>query len=104
MSGETARKSAGQTAPSLRREAMPAVAAVIALFGYLAGLPVFDFVSEPLAPVSYAGSLVEVWMAAGVCVLLVLMRRHAGRIAETARVHIDEPSPTDPPQNGAVQL
>ncbi|WCD95181.1 APC family permease [Streptomyces sp. HUAS 31] len=69
-----------------------------------AGLPVFDFVSELSAPVSYAGSVVGVWMAIGVVVLLVLMRRHPGRIAETARVHLDDvPSPTGLPQNGAVQ-
>lgn len=67
-----------------------------------AGLPVFDFVSELTAPVSYAGSVVGVWMAAGVVVLVVLIRRHPGRIAETARVHLDEqPSPA-PPQNGAT--
>ncbi len=68
-----------------------------------AGLPVFDFVSELTAPVSYAGPVVGVWMAAGVVVLAVLMRRHPGRIAETARVHLDDPSPTGLPQNGAVQ-
>lgn len=67
-----------------------------------AGLPVFDFVSELTAPVSYAGSVVGVWMAAGAMVLVVLIRRHPGRIAETARVHLDEtPSPA-PPQNGAT--
>ncbi|XUL92663.1 hypothetical protein ACQ86D_43835 [Streptomyces galilaeus] len=68
-----------------------------------AGLPVFDFVSELTAPVSYAGPVVGVWMAAGVVVLLVLLRRHPGRIAETARVHLEEPAPSGPPQNGAVQ-
>ncbi|MFF1630038.1 amino acid permease, partial [Streptomyces sp. NPDC058272] len=68
-----------------------------------AGLPVFDFVSELTAPVSYAGPIVGVWMTAGVVVLLVLLRRHPGRIAETARVHLDETSPTDLRQSGAVQ-
>ncbi|NEB00975.1 APC family permease [Streptomyces sp. SID13726] len=63
-----------------------------------AGLPVFDFVTELTAPVSYAGPIVGVWMAAGAVVLVVLLRRHPERIAETARVHLDEPSP-----NGAVQ-
>ncbi|MER7934610.1 MULTISPECIES: APC family permease [unclassified Streptomyces] len=55
-----------------------------------AGLPVFDFVTELTAPVSYAGPVVGVWMAAGVIVLLVLIRRHPERIAETARVHLEE--------------
>ncbi|MGW3122898.1 APC family permease [Streptomyces sp. NPDC001107] len=68
-----------------------------------AGLPVFDFVTELTAPVSYAGPIVAVWMAAGVVVLLVLMRRHPERISETARVHLDDPSPTDPAQNGAAR-
>ena len=68
-----------------------------------AGIPAFDFVTELTAPVSYAGPVVGVWMAAGVVVLLVLLRRHPERIAETARVHLDEPSSTGHPQNGAVQ-
>jgi amino acid transporter len=68
-----------------------------------AGLPVFDFVSPLSAPVSYAGAVVGVWMAAGIMVLFVLLRRHPGRIAETARVHLDESSAPDPRTNGAVQ-
>lgn len=68
-----------------------------------AGLPVFDFVTALTAPVSYAGPVVGVWMAAGVTVLLVLVRRHPGRIAETARVHLDESPTSDLRPNGAVQ-
>ncbi|WP_369240418.1 APC family permease [Streptomyces sp. R21] len=68
-----------------------------------AGLPVFEFVSELTPPVSYAGPVVGIWMAAGVVVLIVLLRRHPGRIAETARVHLDETSSTDLRQSGAVQ-
>ncbi|MFJ8531773.1 APC family permease [Streptomyces sp. NPDC093591] len=79
------------------------IAAFVPALLTAAGLPVFDFVSELTAPVSYAGSVVGVWMAAGVVVLVVLIRRHPGRIAETARVHLDDPSPTGLPQNGAVQ-
>lgn len=67
-----------------------------------AGLPVFDFVSELTAPVSYAGPVVGVWMMTGVVVLIVLSR-HPGRIAETARVHLDETSSPDPRQSGATQ-
>ncbi|MFF5147088.1 APC family permease [Streptomyces sp. NPDC013157] len=67
-----------------------------------AGLPVFDFVTELTAPVSYAGPVVGVWMALGVVVLLVLIRRHPERIAETARVHLEEDTPgTVAAQNGA---
>ncbi|MFJ8199570.1 APC family permease [Streptomyces sp. NPDC096152] len=70
-----------------------------------AGLPVFDFVSELTAPVSYAGPVVGVWMAAGLAVLVVLMRRHPERVAETARVHLDDSPSTRHRQNenGAVQ-
>ncbi|OIJ68621.1 APC family permease [Streptomyces mangrovisoli] len=68
-----------------------------------AGLPAFDFVTGLTAPVSYAGPVVGAWMAAGVVVLLVLLRRHPDRIAETARVHLDEPAPSPARQNGAVQ-
>ncbi|MEU3339764.1 APC family permease [Streptomyces sp. NPDC006668] len=68
-----------------------------------AGLPVFDFVTELTAPVSYAGPIVGVWMAAGLVVLAVLLRQHPERIAETARVHLDEPALTGTSQNGAAQ-
>jgi amino acid transporter len=68
-----------------------------------AGLPVFDFVSELTAPVSYAGPVVGAWMIAGAMVLIFLLRRHPGRIAETARVHFDETPTPAPRQSGAVQ-
>ncbi|MCX5244140.1 APC family permease [Streptomyces sp. NBC_00201] len=79
------------------------IAAFVPALLTAAGLPVFGFVTELTAPVSYAGPIVGVWMAAGVVVLLVLMRRHPGRIAETARVHLDDPSPTGLSQNGAAR-
>jgi amino acid transporter len=68
-----------------------------------AGLPVFDFVTELTPPVSYAGPVVGVWMSAGVVILIILLRRHPGRIAETARVHLDETLTPAPRQSGAVQ-
>ncbi|MFJ8552252.1 APC family permease [Streptomyces sp. NPDC093676] len=79
------------------------IAAFVPALLTAAGLPVFDFVTTLSAPVSYAGPIVGVWMAAGVVVLLVLLRRRPGRIAETARVHLDESSAPDPRPNGAVQ-
>ncbi|MER5601873.1 APC family permease [Streptomyces sp. NPDC002265] len=79
------------------------VAAFVPALLTAAGLPVFDFVTELTAPVSYAGPVVGGWMAAGVVVLLVLVRRHPERIAETARVHLDETDPSLPSQNGAVR-
>ncbi|MDX2591022.1 APC family permease [Streptomyces sp. WI03-4A] len=67
-----------------------------------AGIPVFDFVTELSAPVSYAGPVVGCWMAAGVVVLVVLIRRHPERIAGTARVHLDEPDAVDSARDGAA--
>ncbi|EST20754.1 APC family permease [Streptomyces roseochromogenus] len=67
-----------------------------------AGIPAFDFVTELTPPVSYAGPIVGVWMAGGVAVLLLLIRRHPERIAETARVHLDAYDPTDDRQDGTV--
>ncbi|OIJ95692.1 APC family permease [Streptomyces colonosanans] len=79
------------------------IAAFVPALLTAAGLPVFDFVSPLTTPVSYAGPIVGVWMAAGVVVVLVLLRRHPGRIAETARVHLDESPTSDLHPNGAVQ-
>ncbi|GAA3797669.1 APC family permease [Streptomyces chiangmaiensis] len=79
------------------------IAAFVPALLTAAGLPVFDFVSTLSAPVSYAGPVVGVWMAAGVVVLLVLLRRRPGRIAETARVHLDDSPAPDLRPNGAVQ-
>jgi amino acid transporter len=77
------------------------IAAFIPALLTAAGLPVFDFVTELTAPVSYAGPVVGGWMALGVVVLLALIRRHPGRVAETARVHLDEPA-AHPDQKGTV--
>ncbi|MEU6279313.1 APC family permease [Streptomyces sp. NPDC047028] len=77
------------------------IAAFIPALLTAAGLPVFDFVTELTAPVSYAGPVVGVWMALGVVVLLALIRRHPDRVAETARVHLDEPA-AHPDQKGTV--
>jgi amino acid transporter len=55
-----------------------------------AGLPVFSFVTELAPPISYAGPAVAVWMVLGVLYLLWLYRRHPQRVADVARVHLDE--------------
>ncbi|MCX5418991.1 hypothetical protein [Streptomyces sp. NBC_00078] len=89
----------------VRHRLLPLLGIAAFVFALLtaAGLSVFGFVTELTAPVSYAGPIVGVWMAAGVVVLLVLMRRHPERIAETARVRLDDLSPTGPSQNGAAR-
>ncbi|MFF5538600.1 APC family permease [Streptomyces cinerochromogenes] len=78
------------------------IAAFVPALLTAAGLPVFDFVTELTAPVSYAGPVVGVWMGVGVLVLLVLVRRHPERIAETARVHLDAYDPGVDRQSGTV--
>lgn len=78
------------------------IAAFIPALLTAAGIPVFDFVTELTAPVSYAGPVVGVWMAAGVVVLLLLIRRHPERLAETARVHLDAYDPAGDRRDGTV--
>ncbi|MFB6815463.1 hypothetical protein ACFCV8_13075 [Streptomyces sp. NPDC056347] len=68
-----------------------------------AGIPVLDFVSELSAPVSYAGPVVGVRMLTGIVVLVVLMRRHPERVAETGRIHLDDPAPAGDTATGAEQ-
>lgn len=55
-----------------------------------AGLPVFSFVTTLTPPISYAGPAVAIWMALGIVYLLWLYRRHPRRVADVARVHLDE--------------
>jgi amino acid transporter len=55
-----------------------------------AGLPVFSFVSELSPPISYAGPAVAVWMVLGLGYVLWLRARHPERVADVARVHLDE--------------
>ncbi|MGV9351968.1 APC family permease [Streptomyces misionensis] len=78
------------------------IAAFVPALLTAAGLPVFTFVTRLSAPVSYAGPVVGVWLAIGVVVLLVLLRRHPERIAETARVHMEEHDPAVPRRDGTV--
>ncbi|MEV8455095.1 APC family permease [Streptomyces sp. NPDC052095] len=80
------------------------IAAFVPALLTAAGIPAFDFVSELSAPVSYAGPVVGVWMLIGVVVLVVLMRRHPERMAETGRIHLDDdPAPAGTTATGAEQ-
>ncbi|MEU9192987.1 APC family permease [Streptomyces hundungensis] len=87
----------------LRHVVFPAlgIAAFVPALLTAAGIPAFDFVAELTPPVSYAGPVVGVWMAAGVVVLVVLARRHPERLAQTGRVHLIDPD-EDPLETGAV--
>ncbi|MFF1284048.1 APC family permease [Streptomyces sp. NPDC058299] len=97
-------RSRGAALKPVRHLVFPALGIVAFVPALLtaAGLPVFDFVTPLTAPVSYAGPVVGVWMAVGVVVLLILIRRHPERIAETARVHLDEYDPTGHQHDGTV--
>ncbi len=63
-----------------------------------AGLPVFSFITKLTPPISYAGPGVAVWMLLGICYLTWLYRSNPRRVAEIARVHLDdEPVPVAEP-------
>lgn len=66
------------------------IAAFVPALLTAAGVPVFSFVTELTPPISYAGSAVGVWMLLGVIVVVFMRVRHPGRLADTARVHLDE--------------
>lgn len=81
------------------------IAAFVPALLTAAGIPAFSFVAELSPPVSYAGPVVGVWMAAGGVVLVVLARRHPERLAQTGRVHLVGPhdDPMDHEETGAVR-
>jgi amino acid transporter len=55
-----------------------------------AGLPVFSFISELTAPISYAGPAVAIWMILGLGWMLWLYSKHPQRVADVSKVHLDE--------------
>jgi amino acid transporter len=55
-----------------------------------AGIPVFAFVGELTAPLSYAGPIVGGWMLIGVAYLAYLYAREPGRVKETGRIFVGE--------------
>jgi amino acid transporter len=56
-----------------------------------AGLPAFSFITRLTPPTSYAGPAVGVWMVLGIGYLIWLYVRHPSRVAEVARVHLEDP-------------
>ena len=72
------------------------VAAFVPAWLTAAGIKVFSFVTPLQAPVSYAGPAVGIWMALGVICLVWLYVRHPQRVADVARVHLDEEPGTAP--------
>jgi len=73
-----------------------AIAAFVPAWLTAAGIKVFSFVTPLQAPVSYAGPAVGIWMALGVICLVWLYVRHPQRVADVARVHLDEEPGTAP--------
>ncbi|MCX3061210.1 hypothetical protein [Streptomyces beihaiensis] len=81
------------------------IAAFVPALLTAAGIPAFDFVSRLSPPVSYAGPVVCGRLAIGLVVLAVLARRHPERVADTARIHLDDAAPSgrpDPTQSGVT--
>jgi amino acid transporter len=60
------------------------------------GIPVFDFIAELPAPLSYAGPFVGIWLLLGIGYLLYLNARAPERILETGRVFLE---PEQPPED-----
>jgi hypothetical protein len=56
------------------------------------GLP---FVTRLEPPSSYAGPAAGIWMVLGVVYLIVLYSRSPQRVADVARVHLDEEPPRE---------
>ena len=67
------------------------IAVFVPVFLTAAGIPAFKFVSPLAYPISLAGPVVGVWMVIGIVFLIYLANRHPDRLAETARIFIDEP-------------
>jgi amino acid transporter len=55
-----------------------------------AGLPVFPFVPELTAPISYAGPAVAIWMGLGLLWMIWLYLTRPQRVADVSKVHLDE--------------
>ena len=84
-----------------RAEFNPLLHLVIPILGILAFIPAWltaaglrvpglSFVTALTPPTSYAGPAAGIWMALGVMYLLVLSARNPQRVADVARVHLDE--------------
>lgn len=82
-----------------RDELNPVLHLVVPVLGVLAlvpalltaaGLPVFSFVAQLAAPISYAGPVVGLWLLLGVGYLLYLRATDPQRVTDVGRVHLDE--------------
>jgi amino acid transporter len=71
---------------------VPVVGILFFIPGWLTavGLPVFDFIGELPAPVSYSGIILVVWMGLGAVYMAVLYSSDPQRIRDTGKVFIEE--------------
>jgi amino acid transporter len=76
------------------------VAAFVPAWLTAAGIPAFDFITKLPAPLSYAGPAAAIWMVIGILYVIYLSKRHPQRIADVARIHLDE----DPTAAAAPKL
>jgi amino acid transporter len=90
-----------------RAELNPLLHVVIPVLGVLAFVPAWltaaglrapglSFVTALSPPTSYAAPAVGVWMVLGVIYLIVLSARNPQRVADVARVHLDEEPAPEP--------
>jgi amino acid transporter len=91
-----------------RAELNPLLHVVVPILGILAFIPAWltaaglrapglSFITALSPPTSYAAPAVAVWMVLGVIYLIVLSTRNPQRVADVARVHLDE-APADEPR------
>ena len=73
------------------------IAAFIPAWLTAAGLQVFKFVAPLHPPFVYAAPAAAIWMGLGVLYMIWLLVRHPQRIADVARVHLDEEPGADVP-------
>jgi amino acid transporter len=84
-----------------RAEFNPLLHLVVPVLGVLAFAPAWltaaglrgpglSFVTELTPPTSYAGPAAGIWMVLGLTYLVVLYRRNPQRVADVARVHLEE--------------
>jgi amino acid transporter len=90
-----------------RSEFNPVLHLIVPILGVLAFIPAWltaaglrapglSFITALSPPASYAAPAVAIWMALGVIYLIVLSARNPQRVADVARVHLDEVPAAEP--------
>jgi amino acid transporter len=90
-----------------RGEFNPVLHLIVPILGVLAFIPAWltaaglrapglSFITALSPPTSYAAPAVAIWMVLGVIYLIVLYTRNPQRVADVARVHLDEAPAAEP--------